>query len=469
MSDDKTLTKIPHFDGHYDHWSELMENLLRAKGLWSYVEKGFEEPKDRTKLAEAQLALLEDARTKDHQVKHYLFQAIDRSVFQQILDRRTTKIVWDSMKLKFGGNVKVKKSFLNSLRREFEVLAMKNDVTVTEYFARVMTVANQMGSNGEIMPDSRIVEKILQTLTERFTYVVVSIEEAKDTDTMTVDELQSSLVVHEQKFRRKSSEGEDQVLKIEERTRARGRGGSLVSRGRGRGRGRTNFDKTTVECYKCHKLGHLQYDCPMWNKEANYAELEEQDELLLMAYSELHATTRSDAWFVDSGCSNHMCGKPGMFTNLDTSFSHSVKLGNNTRMKVIGKGVVKLVLNGISYAISDVYCVPELKNNLLSVGQLQEKGVAVLFQDGVCSMYHPQKGKMAESVMSADRMFILLADRTIMADEGECLQVNTMVSPSCGIIDMDTLVTKDCALYNLKIWCQVYHKLQLQVFLVKLV
>ena len=49
-------------------------------------------------LTEEQQAQLDDARTKDHQVKHYLFQAIDRTVFKQILDRRTAKIVWDSMK-----------------------------------------------------------------------------------------------------------------------------------------------------------------------------------------------------------------------------------------------------------------------------------------------------------------------------------------------------------------------------------
>ena len=52
------------------------------------------------------------------------------------------------------------------------------------------------------MPDKKIVEKILRTLTEKFTYVVVYIEESKDTDNMSIDELQSSLVVHEQKFRR---------------------------------------------------------------------------------------------------------------------------------------------------------------------------------------------------------------------------------------------------------------------------
>ncbi|KAK9928322.1 hypothetical protein M0R45_025465 [Rubus argutus] len=243
---------------------------------------------------------------------------------------------------------------------------------------------------------------------------------------MTVDELQSTLVVHEQKFRRMSTEGEDHVLKIEDRAGARGRGRTLFFRGRGRGRGRTNFNKATVECYKCHNLGHFQYECPTWQKEANYAELEEDDELLLMAYVELHETTRKDAWFVDSGCSNHMCGNPGMFTSLDTSFSHSVKLGNNTRMMVIGKGVVKIMFDGITYSIGNVYCVPELKNNLLSVGQLQEKGVAVLFQDGVCKLFHPQKGKMAESIMSANRMFILLAESSVSAVEDKCLQTSTM-------------------------------------------
>jgi len=39
-----------------------------------------------------------------------------------------------------------------------------------------MVVANKMRSNGEGMLDSEVMEKILQKLVERFTYVVVSIE-----------------------------------------------------------------------------------------------------------------------------------------------------------------------------------------------------------------------------------------------------------------------------------------------------
>eukprot|EP00257_Ricinus_communis_P017180 XP_015575560.1 uncharacterized protein LOC107261372 [Ricinus communis] len=152
------------------------------------------------------------------------------------------------MKRKFGGNDKVKRSLLNSLRRDFEVLEMKNDESITEYFIRVMTIFNKMRSNGEDMHDSKIVEKILRTLTEKFTYVMVSIEESKDIDSMSIDELQSSLVVHEQKFQRVSSEHEDQVLKVDSGSRIRGRRRSSP-RGRGRGRGRTTFNKATVECY----------------------------------------------------------------------------------------------------------------------------------------------------------------------------------------------------------------------------
>ena len=223
--------------------------------------------------------------------------------------------------------------------------------------------------------------------------MVVSIEESKDTTKMSVDELQSTLVVHEQKFRRGYEENEDHALKVEDKFGTRGRG-RFSPRGRGRGRGRASFNKAEVECYKSHNLGHFQYECLTWSKEANYAEFNQKDEVLLMAYIEQHELRRKDAWFIDSWCSNHMCGDKGMFASLDTTFSDTVKLGNNTRLNVEGKGTVKLWLNCVCYVLNDVYYVSALKINLLSMGQLQEKKVFVSFDEGVCTMYHKTKGKM---------------------------------------------------------------------------
>lgn len=132
--------------------------------------------------------------------------------------------------------------------------------------------------------------------------------------------------------------------------------------------GRQPYNKATIECYKCHKHGHFQFECPSWDKEANYAELEEEEEMLLMAYVEGSEARREDVWFLDSGCSNHMSGNKNLFCELDESFKHRVKLGNNTRMEVTGRGNVRLQVRGFIHVVSEVYYVPELRNNFLSIG-----------------------------------------------------------------------------------------------------
>ena len=65
---------------------------------------------------------------------------------------------------------------------------------------------------------------------------------------------------------------------------------------------------------------------------------------------------------------SHMCGKKGLFSDLNENFRERMKLGNNSSMIVKGKGNVRFQLNGISHTITEVLYVPELKNNLLSIG-----------------------------------------------------------------------------------------------------
>ena len=229
-----------------------------------------------------QLKSEEDSNLKDLKAKNYLFQAIDKSIIETILNKNTAKEIWDSMKQKYQGSAKVKRAQLQALRREFEILGMKEGESVDEYFARTLAIVNKMKSHGEKVEQLTIVEKILRSMTARFDYVVCSIEESNNVITMTIDQLQSSLMVHEQRM--KGHKEEEQVLKITNagRTGGRGRG-----RGRGgRGRGRQFFNREHVECFKCHKLGHFQYECPMWEKNANYAEFDDEEEMLLMSFTE---------------------------------------------------------------------------------------------------------------------------------------------------------------------------------------
>lgn len=94
-------------------------------------------------------------------------------------------------------------------------------------------------------------------MTSKFDYAVCSIEESNDLDTLTIDELQSSLIVHEQRMNSRVLE-EEQALKVThgDHSGSRGCGRGNYSE-RGRGRSRRSFDKATVECYNRHKLGHF--------------------------------------------------------------------------------------------------------------------------------------------------------------------------------------------------------------------
>lgn len=46
---------------------------------------------------------------------------------------------------------------------------------------------------------------------------------------------------------------------------------------------------------------------------------------------------------------------------------------------------------------------------MLSIGQLQEKGLAILIQQGTCKVYHSRRGLIMQTNMSENRMFYLLA------------------------------------------------------------
>jgi sarcosine oxidase delta subunit len=415
---------IPKLDGHYDHWSMLMENFLRSKEYWQLIEEGITAVGDETALTAAQLKARNDMKLKDLKAKNYLYQAIDRIVLETTLKKDTAKDIWDSLKKKYQGTSRVKRAQLQALRKEFEILNMKAGESVDEYFARTLTIANRMRTHGEKMEDVTIIEKILRSMTSKFDYVVCSIEESNDIDTMSVDELQSSLLVHEQRMSNHIEE--EQALKVTHTGnsygRSRGRG-SFRGRGRGRGRGtkEENFDKSSIECYNCHKTGHFQWECPYkTERTANFVEADEE-EILLMAYMENKQAENGEIWYLDSGCSNHMTGNKNLFCDLNESFRQNVKLGNDSSMSVIGKGSVKVQMNKKMQTVDDVYYVPELKSNLISLGQLQETGCAIVIQKGSCQIHDPKEGLIVAVKMSGNRMFQL---KNETFEDQTCLKVS---------------------------------------------
>jgi hypothetical protein len=56
-----------------------------------------------------------------------------------------------------------------------------------------------------------------------------------------------------------------------------------------------------------------------------------------------------------------MCGINSFFSDLDERFRQCVKLGDNSKMMVMGKGNIRLQVGGMTQVITEVYFAPELK------------------------------------------------------------------------------------------------------------
>nr|GMD06049.1 Retrovirus-related Pol polyprotein from transposon TNT 1-94 [Ipomoea batatas] len=93
--------------------------------------------------------------------------------------------------------------------------------------------------------------------------------------------------------------------------------------------------------------------------------------------------TDNDVWFIDSGCSNHMSNSRSLFENLNVSQKSEVRLGDDKKVQVDGKGTIAICTsNSKKKLLHDVFFVPSLAHNLLSVGQLMDNGLVILFDDG---------------------------------------------------------------------------------------
>ena len=116
--------------------------------------------------------------------------------------------------------------------------------------------------------------------------------------------------------------------------------------------------------------------------DAQVADQEEEDQLFVATCFSSRESNVS--WLIDSGCTNHMTHDRSLFKELKPTAITKVRIGNGNHIPVKGKGTIVISTDSGTKSISDVLFVPDIDQNLLSVGQLIEKGFEVFFEDKLC-------------------------------------------------------------------------------------
>ncbi|KAJ0500497.1 putative RNA-directed DNA polymerase [Helianthus annuus] len=440
---------------NYNTWAIKMEAIMDAHGLWDAVEPP--------------TGVVVDEK-KSKQARAFIFQSIPEEILSQAAKKKTAKEVWDSLKSRYVGAERVKKARLRILKSEFEGLYMKDGESIDDYTAKLSGMISRYSSVGATLSDEELVRKLFDTVPEKFINLVASIEQSSDVESMLFEEAIGHLKAYEDRLKlRKGNCGGESTLLLTKSdsvgsqkgsskthpTAGRGRGGYNQSRGsrsgsRGRGasRGRggrwgggsrqdfgnTNRrpkDKSHIKCFECNNLGHYASECKQGKKhdeEVNLAQEQEDEATLLLSvcgeetlnmvllneekvvpsrYQE--PNTSKHMWYLDNGASNHMTGLNEVFAELDEKITGQVRFGDGSKVEIKGRGTILFnCKNGDQFILPNVYYIPALHSNVISLGQMTEDGYNVGMRQNYLRMYDA-KGRLVMKVeRSANRLYKIL-------------------------------------------------------------
>ncbi|XBJ20350.1 hypothetical protein VPH35_011190 [Triticum aestivum] len=250
---------------NYAAWAMRMKYLLRAHSAWGVVDR--ESPSKEVDESKEELAMT------------IISQSIEDATLLRVAEKESASDVWAALRSMHVGVERIRESRIQSLRSEFDNLKMADGESVDDFATKFTTLVGHIHELGDPMEEKYVVKKLLRAVSNKFIHVASSIALFSDVNKMAMEEAIGSLKAHEELLKGMEPRGvEEQLLMTRGHDSSRGRG---RGRGRGYGRGGGLKDKSEVQCYSCHELGHFSYECPEKKHKALLAHRDDDEPALL--------------------------------------------------------------------------------------------------------------------------------------------------------------------------------------------
>ncbi|KAL0415733.1 UNVERIFIED_CONTAM: hypothetical protein Slati_3405200 [Sesamum latifolium] len=312
----------PVFDGNnYQVWTVRMEAYMEALDIWEAVEEDYEIPVLPENPTMAQIKYQKEKKTKKSKAKVCLFASVSSTLFTRIMTLKSAYEIWNYLKSEYEGDERIKGMRVLNLIREFELQRMKESESIKEYSDRLLNVANRIRLLGSAFNDSRIVEKILVTVLEKFEASISSaLENTKDLTQISLVEILNALQVQEQRRAMRQESVVERALPAKHQENVRNNKKKFFKRNQNP-TGELANNKAGVKkgsyppCRHCNRKGH-----PPLNAGKDQTPSAPNVTKWGMKLES------NESWLINSGCTNHM--------THDKELSRDLKPTNITKVRI---------------------------------------------------------------------------------------------------------------------------------------
>ena len=366
-------SKISQFDGtNFGFWKMQIEDSLYQKNLYSPLGDKPMEMKDS------------DWELLDRKALGTIRLSLSKSVAYNIKNEKTTASLMAALSSMYEQPSAANKIHL--IKKLF-TMTMSEGAQFREHLSVFKEVTDQLEAVDMSFTDEIRACLILGQLPESWKGTVTAISGSAGKTKLKFDDVVSTIMTEEIRNRSNGVSTSTSALNVESRGRDSNRSGGrnrFKSRnGRSQSRNpknsnNSNQNQKVIECWNCGKTGHYKNQCRSPKKEkegkteANIV-AEETDDALICSLE-----NKSELWVLDSGASFHATSNKELLMSYSPGNLGKVYLGDDQPCDVVGKGDVQIKLNGSVWKLRDVRHIPDLRKNLISVGQLATPGKIAL-------------------------------------------------------------------------------------------
>lgn len=385
---------IPKLTGkNYLNWKSIMTDMIIIRGLENVVFKR------------------EENRMLNLHAKLLIKSALDDTHLAEVRSYEQAYEMWNHLsRMCIGAN----SCDVAMLVRKFYNFNYTPDDNMVTHLEKLSTMREQLKDVDQAPTDEVFIDRIIQTLPSEYDRLKESWDYMHSSQ-KTIKELKQRILSIEEKQKHEKLEPIQQAYVVHNQ--------AVHNRPR-----RTSIEerKRLTHCAKCGHKGHWAAECH--TRPENYVNKDyQQSQQRHMPANNDHSKPQNNGqslvfvvnhsnklcnlqiaskvtdsrafkvstsretlrnqWIADSGATTHICNNSAWFTDLELYDSpKTVSVGDDRSTQLLGIGKVEIISRvgkqQLLATIENVLLVPELATNLISISQLDAKGITASFANG---------------------------------------------------------------------------------------